>query len=133
MPNISQPLVSKKYMPEATKMMFFYMFGKQDVRLQRFLVSDFTGILYKWSKTNFRGKKIQKLDVTENFSILKLRRIGWTLMEQDALIIILEISRRHQFSDIPLTSRQTCNFHLGCLPLWFVILLCKSTNMRHRA
>lgn len=68
MPNISQPLVSEKYMPEATKMVFFSIsFGKQDVRLQRFLVSDFTRILYKWSNTIFRKKKkLQKLGVTEN-------------------------------------------------------------------
>lgn len=48
-------------MPEATKMVFFSIsFGKQDVRLQRFLVSDFTRILYTWSKTNSRGKKKKK-------------------------------------------------------------------------
>lgn len=48
-------------MPEATKMVFFSIsFGKQDVRLQRFLVSDFTRILYMWSKTNSREKKKKK-------------------------------------------------------------------------
>lgn len=57
MPNISQPLVSKKYMSDTTKMLFSVSFGKQDLRLQRFLASDFTRILHKWSKTNFRGKK----------------------------------------------------------------------------
>lgn len=91
MSNISQPPVSKKYMPKATKMVFFSIsFGKQDVRLQRFLVSDFTRILYKWSKTNSGEKKKKKrLGMTENFSILRLGHIGQTPMEQCALIIIL--------------------------------------------
>lgn len=49
------------------KMVIFSIsFGKQDVSLQRFLVSDFTRILYKWAKTIFRKKKIQKLGVTKN-------------------------------------------------------------------
>jgi len=85
--HISQPPVSKKYTPEATKMVYVFSIpsGKQVVRLQNFLVSDFTRSTSGQSPTSAKTR----LEATENFSVWRLRRVGWTHMEKRALIIIL--------------------------------------------
>lgn len=52
-----QCLKNTRLRPQKWCYVFSMSFGKQDVRLQSFLASDFTRILYKWTKSNFSKTK----------------------------------------------------------------------------